>query len=258
MAEYYAVLSKAVGSLEANGPDNRREVYDKARNALIGQLKAIDPPLPTAEISRQRLELEEAIRRVEREAANAPPPPAPPRARPAPPPPPSAVPARQNPQDVFRRAIEDADRVSPPPDIMPARADASWEDEDVHEMRAERVPPARPSQSYLPSQGYVEEEPAGEEPRLVPNYDYEWDPAASPRTAERDDLRMEPRQTRQRGGRRSRPPARDADSARRAALVAPAGHYPHRSHRRDGGRPCRARLFAARVPFRFRLLVRFR
>ena len=45
----------------------RRAVYDKARNALIGQLKAVDPPLTTAEISRQRLELEEAIRKVERE-----------------------------------------------------------------------------------------------------------------------------------------------------------------------------------------------
>jgi hypothetical protein len=64
MAEYYAVLSKAVAGLESNSADARRAVYDKARNALIGQLKAIDPPLPTAEISRQRLELEEAIRRV--------------------------------------------------------------------------------------------------------------------------------------------------------------------------------------------------
>ena len=70
MAEYYAVLSRAVASLEANTPETRRAVYDKARNALIGQLKAIVPPLPTSEISRQRLELEEAIRRAEREAAN--------------------------------------------------------------------------------------------------------------------------------------------------------------------------------------------
>lgn len=70
MAEYYAVLSKAVSGLTESA-EARRKVYDKARNALIGQLKAIDPPLPTAEISRQRLELEEAIRRVEREAAAA-------------------------------------------------------------------------------------------------------------------------------------------------------------------------------------------
>jgi hypothetical protein len=68
MAEYYAVLKKAVGGLAVDSSDARRAVYEKARNALIGQLKAINPPLTTSEISRQRLELEEAIRRVEREA----------------------------------------------------------------------------------------------------------------------------------------------------------------------------------------------
>ncbi|MBB5752641.1 hypothetical protein [Prosthecomicrobium pneumaticum] len=67
MTDYYAVLKKAIAGLERNTGETRRAVYDKARNALIGQLKAIDPPLTTSEISRQRLELEEAIRKVERE-----------------------------------------------------------------------------------------------------------------------------------------------------------------------------------------------
>ena len=99
MAEYYAVLRRAVAGLGNNTAESRRAVYDKARNALIGQLKAIDPPLPTSEISRQRLELEEAIRKVERESAQAPPaPPRPaqtispsPQPAPAPPPPPAPV-----------------------------------------------------------------------------------------------------------------------------------------------------------------------
>ena len=139
MAEYYTVLRRAIAGIDPNVPETRRAVYDKARNALIGQLKAVDPPLTTAEISRQRLELEEAIRRVEREAAaglggasaaraRATPPAnrAPPRqaqAEPAgmPPahdydaPPPSA-------QDVFRRAVQEAsmrggetDRTTPAP-----------------------------------------------------------------------------------------------------------------------------------------------
>ena len=68
MTDYYAVLKKAVGGLEREAGEVRRSVYDKARTALIGQLKSIDPPLTTSEISRQRLELEEAIRKVEREA----------------------------------------------------------------------------------------------------------------------------------------------------------------------------------------------
>ena len=42
MAEYYTVLKKAIGGADSNA---RRATYDKARNALIGQLKAVDPPL---------------------------------------------------------------------------------------------------------------------------------------------------------------------------------------------------------------------
>src|SRR6476659_7620510 len=91
MAEYYTVLKKAIGSLDSNQAEARRTVYDKARNALIGQLKAVDPPLTTAEISRQRLELEEAIRKVEREAAANPAPVRTPARPAAPPPAPSPV-----------------------------------------------------------------------------------------------------------------------------------------------------------------------
>ncbi len=67
MAEYYALLARAISRLQANSEVTRREIYVKARNALIQQLKAISPPLSAAEISRQRLELEEAIRKIERE-----------------------------------------------------------------------------------------------------------------------------------------------------------------------------------------------
>src|SRR5437667_10042643 len=121
MAEYYTVLKKAIGGLDNNQAEARRTVYDKARNALIGQLKAVDPPLTTAEISRQRLELEEAIRKVEREAASAASsapaarpsnPPMMPTARSEPPPVPIDVPPDQgpSPQDAFRRAIQHAEQ----------------------------------------------------------------------------------------------------------------------------------------------------
>lgn len=71
MAEFYLVLKKAVGGLHPNTTESRRGVYEKARNALVAQLKGISPPLSAAEISRRRLEMEEAIRRVERENAEA-------------------------------------------------------------------------------------------------------------------------------------------------------------------------------------------
>jgi len=71
MADYYGLLARAVQALRRNDKSSRLEIYAKARHALIRQLKAITPPLPPEEISKQRLSLEEAIRRVEREAAEA-------------------------------------------------------------------------------------------------------------------------------------------------------------------------------------------
>lgn len=196
MAEYYAVLSKAVAGLENNGADTRRAVYDKARNALIGQLKAIEPPLPTAEISRQRLELEEAIRRVEREAAAAvktPPRALPAVARGAAAPAQRAAAqraAKPSPQDVFRRAIQEAEsggERAAQADRAPVVARIEdWSVEETAEVPEQQIEapratrpqqlPARKAETYLPSQGYVEEPPRPDEPRLAPDYDYEWDP----------------------------------------------------------------------------------
>src|SRR5580700_4544013 len=68
MAEYYAVLKRAVDELADNRAEVRRGVYGELRNALIAELKAVSPPLATAEILRRRIELEEAIRKVERES----------------------------------------------------------------------------------------------------------------------------------------------------------------------------------------------
>ncbi len=175
MAEYYAVLSKAVAGLDGNSADARRAVYDKARNALIGQLKAIDPPLPTAEISRQRLELEEAIRRVERETSTVP----------------NGSPVRvagkrserppaPSPQDVFRRAIQEAEGTGDSQRVERASVAARADDWSI-----DRPPPPKPAPQYLPSQGYIEEKPRADEPRLAPDYDYDWDPKQAPQQTPR-------------------------------------------------------------------------
>lgn len=68
MANYQELLSKAVGALPENNGASRREVYEKARKALVGQLRSISPPLPAREITQHRLELEDCIRQVEHEA----------------------------------------------------------------------------------------------------------------------------------------------------------------------------------------------
>ena len=72
MAEYYPLLAKAVGSLPNSTPDTRRIVYERARKALIGQLRTYHPPVPEEDIERESLELDRAIERVETELAAAP------------------------------------------------------------------------------------------------------------------------------------------------------------------------------------------
>jgi hypothetical protein len=69
MADYYPLISRAVGALEKNTGDNRRAIYDRARAALLAQLRGVTPPLDESDITRERLALEESIRKVEAESA---------------------------------------------------------------------------------------------------------------------------------------------------------------------------------------------
>lgn len=69
MADYYSILKKTIASLPENNGSARRNVYSRARNAIVSQLKAYEPPLSPSEITAEQLRLEEAIRKVEAEAA---------------------------------------------------------------------------------------------------------------------------------------------------------------------------------------------
>lgn len=69
MADYYAILKRAISGLAEPTGESRRSVYEKARTALVAQLKSFDPPLSASEITQQRLQLEDAIRKVESESA---------------------------------------------------------------------------------------------------------------------------------------------------------------------------------------------
>ena len=70
MADYYPLISRAILALHPEAPgESRRALYERARNALIAQLRSVTPQLSESEITRERLALEEAVRKVESEAA---------------------------------------------------------------------------------------------------------------------------------------------------------------------------------------------
>jgi hypothetical protein len=70
MADYYPLIARAIAGLDPNAPgESRRALYERARAALIAQLRSVEPPLSESEITRERLSLEEAVRKVESEAA---------------------------------------------------------------------------------------------------------------------------------------------------------------------------------------------
>jgi hypothetical protein len=69
MADYYPLIAKAVSGLEKSTGETRRALYDRARTALLAQLRGVEPALSEPDITRERLALEEAIRKVEGEVA---------------------------------------------------------------------------------------------------------------------------------------------------------------------------------------------
>ncbi|MBD8906763.1 histidine kinase [Methylorubrum zatmanii] len=67
MADYYPLLARALDALPDRSPALRRAVYDRARSALIAQLRSLDPPVPEADIDLERQALDTAIQRLETE-----------------------------------------------------------------------------------------------------------------------------------------------------------------------------------------------
>jgi lipoprotein-anchoring transpeptidase ErfK/SrfK len=67
MADYFSVIQGAVGELEINTAAARRDIYDRARKALLGRLQAAEPKLPEPVIEAELESLNQAIERVEAE-----------------------------------------------------------------------------------------------------------------------------------------------------------------------------------------------
>ncbi len=139
MADYYPLIARAIAGLDPNAPgESRRALYARARAALIAQLRNVQPPLSESEITRERLSLEEAVRKVESEAAQ--------RARDA-----SRGGNSARSDDGFRRAAARTNDAAPPPaDGQPAAANP---------------PAARPRPAPAPPAPRNDRPPLGQEER---------------------------------------------------------------------------------------------
>jgi hypothetical protein len=132
MTDYYPLLARAVAGLENSTGEARRALYERARNALVTQLRGSDPPLTESEITRERLALEEAVRKVEADAARQMRSPAPPPPPPPPPPPREMLPPREPPPPPPPPPRRDPS--PPPPRRLPEGGRGDWS-----------RPPAEPS-----------------------------------------------------------------------------------------------------------------
>jgi hypothetical protein len=131
MADYYPLISRAVAALEKNSGDNRRALYERARAALLAQLRSVSPALNESDITRERLALEESIRKVEAESA--------------------------------RRFVEPSRQ--PPPRIRPAEPRSAEPPRPAEPRSSEPLPWSEEGPSAPPPRRYVDPPPAGREGR---------------------------------------------------------------------------------------------
>src|SRR5437899_9200945 len=179
MADYYPLIARAIAGLDPNAPgESRRALYERARTALIAQLRSVQPPLSESEITRERLSLEEAVRKVESEAAQ--------RAREASRPGGGGSGAGRG-GDAFRRANarppESAGPPGTPPGAMrqrpPSQAPSREarpplgqdEQRPPRNLRADAPPPGAPRPPQIPMQdaGLPPPPPRGGGPRRGPD-----------------------------------------------------------------------------------------
>ena len=150
MADYHPLVARAVSGLDKNTGENRRALYERARAALVAQLRNVEPALDESDITRERLALEEAIRKVEAEAVK--------RQRPdvadAPEPPPTL--SDQGLRG-FRETVADAEGLGG------AAAAANRSAHEVYEaMPDDRPPSAAGDNEVHAAEHYFEPQPAAE------------------------------------------------------------------------------------------------
>ncbi len=165
MADYYSLLAKAVANLPKGSPaPARKAIYDRARKALLRQLRSLGPALSEADIAREEAALEAAVARLEGQFA------------PAPPAPPAALANRAAETPAHAPII--AATAKPHPPAAPPAASAA----------APTQPPARPAAPrapVAPATGAAARPPIGVEAVKRPIAGARPAPAAPPPLAHR-------------------------------------------------------------------------
>jgi hypothetical protein len=131
MTDYQPLIARAVEGLGRSTGEARRTLYDRARAALVAQLRGVAPAIPESEITRERLALEEAIRKVEAEAAR--------KAR-----------AESRPEPRFEPRPAAADTPTPPAPAVPPRRSSPPASEPPLGRRAEPALPMQHSDEPAP------------------------------------------------------------------------------------------------------------
>jgi hypothetical protein len=129
MADYHPLITRAVEGLSSNTAEARRTLYERARASLVSQLRGIDPPLSEAEITRERLALEDAIRKVEAESVR--------KAR-----------AEPRPSPVAPRATNTVNRQPLGGTSPPASAATAWPERGSGPSGKVAAPPPRPEPRF--------------------------------------------------------------------------------------------------------------
>jgi len=146
MADFVAVIRKAVDGLANNTPENRAKVYDKARSAVVRQLENMKPRPPEELLRRQIAKLDAAIAEVDSEYAE-------------------ALPALEE-DDAFSPVAEEVDAVYHPQDVAEEPAVHAAERYEPVEEEPAPVMPAHSEPVYPVQPEPVYEEPAREEEPL--------------------------------------------------------------------------------------------
>jgi len=207
MADYYPLIARAVSGLDPGAPgEARRALYERARAALIAQLRSVEPPLTESEITRERLALEEAVRKVESEAAQ--------RARIEPPKADSL--GRTRPGDALRSSVRTRtppsdtagrERPAPPRPEEPAAEDPS---RSIRPQRPE-PPPAEPRRETRPQPPAIGMTEPKLDPRGEARPDQRQAQRLDPRPDQRPEAKAEPRPP---SRERAAPPRRGAEGER--------------------------------------------